>query len=61
MADSKKGHFSKSPILNTFYFSFKGVKIPVSGKENVRFTDSPDFEILPDFRTDMTSGRALPG
>ena len=30
---------------------FSSVKSPASGKENVRFPDSPDFENLPDFRT----------
>ena len=30
---------------------FKRVKSPASGKENVRFPDSPDFENLLDFRT----------
>ena len=35
-----------------FYFSsiFKSVKSPASGKENVLFQDSQDFENLPDFR-----------
>ena len=26
-------------------------KSPTSGKENVQFQDSPDFDNLPDFRT----------
>ena len=30
---------------------FKSFKSPASGKENVRFPDSPDFEKLPDFQT----------
>ena len=40
-------------FFNFFIFSsiFKSVESPASGKENVRFWDSPDFEILPDFRT----------
>ena len=35
-------------IFLIFSSSFKS---PASGKENVRFPDSPDFENLPDFRT----------
>ena len=30
---------------------FKSVKSLASGKEDVQFPDSPDFENLPDFRT----------
>ena len=30
---------------------FEIVKSPASGKENVRFPDSPDFENFPDFQT----------
>ena len=30
---------------------FRSFKSPASGKENVRFPDSPDFENSPDFRT----------
>jgi hypothetical protein len=29
------------------------VKSPASGKENVRFPNSPDFENLPDFQTGL--------
>ena len=36
----------------SFFISiFKNVKSPVSGKENVRFPDSPDFENSLDFQT----------
>ena len=38
-------------FLDFFLSIFKSVKSPASGKENVRFLDSPDFENLPDFRT----------
>ena len=41
-------------IFDNFFFlssTFKSVKSPASGKENVRFPDSPDFENLPDIRT----------
>ena len=34
-----------------FFSIFNSVKSPASGKENVRFPDSPNFEISPDFRT----------
>ena len=34
-----------------FFPIFSSDKSPVSGKENVRFLVSPDFENLPDFRT----------
>ena len=34
-----------------FFSIFKNGRSPASGKENVRFLDSPDFENLPDFRT----------
>ena len=37
--------------IDFFLAIFKSVKSPASGKENVRFPDSPDFENLPDFRT----------
>ena len=37
-------------MKNVFSF-FRSVKSPASGKENVRFPDSPDFDNLPDFRT----------
>ena len=39
--------------------SIKSVKSPASGKKNVRFPDSPDFEKFPD--RDVMSGKALPG
>ena len=34
-----------------FFSNFKSVQSPASGKENVRFPNSLDFENLPDFRT----------
>ena len=34
-----------------FFWIFFYFKSPASGKENVRFPDSPDFENLPEFRT----------
>ena len=34
-----------------FFSIFKSVKSTASGKENVRFPDSPDLENFPDFRT----------
>ena len=34
-----------------FSFIFKSVKSPASGKENIRFPDSPDFVNFPDIRT----------
>ena len=34
-----------------FFPIFSSDKSPASGKENVRFLVSPDFENLPDFRT----------
>ena len=34
-----------------FFNIFISVKSPVSGKENVRFPDSPDFEKSLDFQT----------
>ena len=34
-----------------FIIIFKSFKSPASGKENVRFPDSPDFETFPDFQT----------
>ena len=34
-----------------FFLIFRSFKSPASGKENVRFPDSPDFENSPDFRT----------
>ena len=37
-------------MLKIFWFLIF-FKSPESGKENVRFTDSPDFDNLPDFRT----------
>jgi hypothetical protein len=37
--------------INKRKYIFKSVKSPASGRENVRFPDSPDFENLPDFRT----------
>ena len=37
-----------SPTRICFVNKFKS---PASGKENVRFPDSPDFENSPDFRT----------
>ena len=50
-----KKNFEKE-ILNFFFFLifspiFSSDKSPASGKENVRFLVSPDFEGLPDFRT----------
>jgi hypothetical protein len=48
----KKKNLKKN--LTIFFFlssTFKSGKSPASGKENVRFPDSPDFENLPDFRT----------
>jgi hypothetical protein len=44
----------ETKILIFFFFSlniFHSVKSPASGKENVRFPDSPDFENSPDIRT----------
>ena len=38
-------------MFGKFFSIFKTVKSPASGKENVRFPDSPDFEIFPDFQT----------
>ena len=34
-----------------FFSIFNSSKSPATGKENVRFPDSPDFENFPDFRT----------
>ena len=34
-----------------FFYFFPIFKSPASGKENVRFPDSPDFDNLPDFQT----------
>ena len=42
---------------NFFFFYFKRVKSPASGKEDVQFPDSLDFENLPDFRTRRDAGR----
>ena len=43
-------------LIFWYFFSIQhSVKSPASGKENVRFTDSPDFENSSNFRT----GRAL--
>ena len=39
---------SEKKVLILF---FPFLKSPASGKENVRFPDSPDFEISLDFRT----------
>ena len=36
-----------------FDFFFPIFKSPASGKENVRFPDSPDFDNLPDIRTGL--------
>ena len=49
-------YFQISPKnCEAFFFIFssicKSVKSPASGKENVRFPDSPDFENFPDFLT----------
>ena len=44
----------KKNIYSKFFgFSsiFNNAKSPASGKDNVRFPDSPDFENSPDFRT----------
>ena len=52
--NSKKKNSKKYNLFFWFLiFSsiFKSFKSPASGKENVRFPDSPDFENLPDFRT----------
>ena len=38
-------------FLDFFFLIFRSFKSPASGKENVRFLDSPDFENSPDFRT----------
>ena len=38
-------------VVAVLAFFFSSVKSPASGKENVRFPDSLDFENLPDFRT----------
>ena len=40
-----------SKFFFSFFFVFNSIKSPVSGKENVRFLDSPDFENSPDFQT----------
>ena len=40
-------------FLDFFFLIFRSFKSPASGKENVRFPDSPDFENLPDFRTGL--------
>ena len=48
---------NKQKNLEIFFLKFLlflkvlKLKSPASGKENVRFPDSPDFENLPDFRT----------
>jgi hypothetical protein len=48
----KKIFWKKKFMKILIFFSiFHSVKSPVSGKENVRFPDSPDFENSPDFRT----------
>ena len=41
----------KKKIEVLFFIFFPILKSPASGKENVRFPDSPDFDNLPDFRT----------
>ena len=38
-------------FFGIFFSISKSVKSPMSGKENVQFQDSPNFENLPDFRT----------
>ena len=43
--------FLKFSFLDFFFLIFRSFKSPASGKENVRFPDSPDFENSPDFRT----------
>ena len=54
---AKKNFEKKFEIFLKIFFGaffssiFNSVKSPVSGKENVRFPDSLDFENLPDFRT----------
>ena len=49
---SKKNLEFKIQNLEFFFFStFKSVKSPVSGKENVLFPDSPDFENYLNVRT----------
>ena len=35
----------------SIFSQYGSLSSPASGKENVRFPDSPDFENLPDFRT----------
>ena len=49
-----KKNFEKFFFLDfflNFFPIFSSDKSPASGKENVRFLVSPDFETLPDFRT----------
>ena len=43
--------FKRKKKLDFFFLIFRSFKSPASGKENVRFPDSPDFENSPDFRT----------
>ena len=43
--------FEEIFFLLFFSYTFKSVKSPASGKENIRFPDSPDFENMLDFRT----------
>ena len=38
-------------FIVTFSLLLKSFKNPSSGKENVQFLDSPDFENFPDFQT----------
>ena len=48
--DQKFGHNFKKQDKQ-IDFKFSTYYIVQSGKENVRFPDSPDFQNLPDFRT----------
>ena len=41
----------KIGFLKIFSSIFKSFKSPASGKENVWFPDSPDFDNFPEFRT----------
>ena len=51
--ESKQKKFIKKKMKLDFFSIKISVKSlsPASGKENVRFLDSPDFESLPDFPT----------
>ena len=46
-----KKKFEKKVLKFYFLYFFPIFKSPVSGKENVWFPVSPDFDNLPDFRT----------